>query len=131
MVAWYDNVPSRAQLQYLKNLGYAGKSPQAQAEASAAIEEMLSSGSTAATWEAILEERRERAEFFGDHREYDFDDFDDFDDDERPRRARPSGIGYLFALVYLVKSHVDRAPLDLGERRCRIFLGAFPFDLGC
>src|SRR5260221_6916984 len=56
------NEPSRAQLRYLKNLGYDGPPPLSKGEASAAIDEMLSSKDPGAAQRAIVDERRQAEE---------------------------------------------------------------------
>lgn len=64
MIPWYDKPPSRAQLRYLKNLGYIEPAPLSMAEASAAIAEMLLTADTAAAYRQILAERHERETLF-------------------------------------------------------------------
>jgi hypothetical protein len=49
--------PSRAQLRYLKNLGYTGKRPRTKGQASAAIDEMKRSGDSDKAEKAIKKER--------------------------------------------------------------------------
>jgi hypothetical protein len=51
--------PSRAQLHYLKNLGYTGPAPVTSLEASVAIDALKAGGNSDAAYRAILNERRE------------------------------------------------------------------------
>ncbi len=53
-------------MRYLANLGYDGESPLSMAEASAALDEMLSSGDSSEAHRQILAERRERSVLFSD-----------------------------------------------------------------
>jgi hypothetical protein len=97
MVAWYDSEPSRAQLRYLKNLGYVEPVPESMAEASAAIDEMLDSGDSAAAYREILAERQERQALFGGKSSGDDQPF--FLPDDPPRYARQRRPSLIVTLV--------------------------------
>jgi hypothetical protein len=97
MYSYYDKAPSRAQLRYLKNLGYVHSPPDSMAEASAAIDEMLASGSSAAAHREILKERQEREGLFGP------DDSDDPADfvNSHPSTSRRKNEPSFFVLILL------------------------------
>src|SRR5690242_13364123 len=102
MIAWYDKPASRAQIRYLKNLGYIEPQPESMAEASAAIDEMLDSGDTERAWREILAERPERATLF------------EGTGDSSPKRRRGTPIvalpfiiiGSVFAAFFWLLSHL-------------------------